>query len=353
MNFHGGDIYSLEKTVLDFSSNINPLGVPESFRKVLAQRINDFTRYPDIQYRELRSVLAGYLGFDRPDLLIPGNGAVEIIFKTIAALNCSRIVTFSPTFSEYARAARQQQKEVIDFFGYDEEFTRLNLDLLIEKVPAGSLVVICNPNNPTGTFLEPELISQAAEKLREKECFLLLDEAFIEFTDQYPQNSMVKRLAGAPNLIAVRAATKFFGMPGIRLGFCVTSNEKLAGRIKDLMEPWNVNTAAVLAGCTVYRDRDYINASQRWITEERNYLYQQLREIAGLTVYPSKANYHLVRIDRSGIDAWRLKDLLIEKGILIRTPDGFNYLSSSHVRLAVKDRHANKELVKSLREILS
>ncbi|MDD2498911.1 MAG: aminotransferase class I/II-fold pyridoxal phosphate-dependent enzyme, partial [Desulfitobacteriaceae bacterium] len=98
---------------------------------------------------------------------------------------------------------------------------------------------------------------------------------------------------------------------------------------------------------------DYINASQRWITEERNYLYQQLREIAGLTVYPSKANYHLVRIDRSGIDAWRLKDLLIEKGILIRTPDGFNYLSSSHVRLAVKDRHANKELVKSLREILS
>lgn len=354
MNFHGGDIYSLEnRTVLDFSSNINPLGVPESFKEVLLAQINDFTRYPDIKYRKLKTVLAKYLGIDNPQRVVPGNGAVEIIFKSMLALGCRKVIILSPTFSEYARGAIQSGAEVLDLPGYDQHFKTLNLDLLMDSVEPGSLVVICNPNNPTGTLAEKDTLSWLAEKLAERGAGLMVDEAFIEFTDGYPENSMVPELERFPNVVVVRAATKFFGMPGIRLGFGVTGSEKLARKIQEQMEPWNINTAAVLAGCTVYRDQDYINRSRHWIRQERDYLFGRLKEVSNLKVFASKANFHLVQIDRDDFDAWKLKERMIEKGILIRTPDGFNYLSPGHLRLAVKDRESNERLVQVLGEVLN
>jgi len=353
MNFHGGDVYSCRGEVLDFSSNINPLGIPESFRKALLERLDDFTRYPDIKYRALREELAGYLGFDNPEMIIPGNGAVEIIFKAIMSLDISAMINLSPTFSEYARAARQKGVPVLDLNAYNEGFTRLNFDLILESANSKSLVVLCNPNNPTGTFVEKDDMCNLARKLREKDCYLLIDEAFIEFTEDYPQNSMVKELDRYPNVIIIRAATKFFGMPGIRLGFGVTKNWELVKGIEEQLEPWNVNAAAVVAGCTVYRDQDYIKASRRWVKEERGFLFDRLKEIKGLTVYPSQANYHLVKILNERIDAWELKDLMLREGVLIRTPDGFNYLSPFHFRLAVKDRESNEKVAAALREVLS
>ncbi|ATW28977.1 threonine-phosphate decarboxylase [Candidatus Formimonas warabiya] len=353
MNFHGGDIYSCQGEVLDFSSNINPLGVPESFRMALCEKITDFTRYPDIQYRALRAELAEYLGFDDPELVIPGNGAVEIIYKTILALESARMINLSPTFSEYARAARQNGVEVIDLNIYDASFTDLDFSLLFAALIPNSLVVLCNPNNPTGTFVEREKMCFLARELAQKDCFLLIDEAFIEFTDHYPENSMIGELGHYPNVILIRAATKFFGMPGIRLGFGVSKNKQLIRGIREHLEPWNVNAAAVLAGCTVYRDQEYITASRAWVKEEREFLFHQLSKIDGLTVYPSKANYHLAKISRGKMDAWALKNRLLEKGVLIRTPDGFNYLSAYHFRLAVKDRPSNQRLVEVLREVLS
>lgn len=353
MNFHGGDVYSCPGQVLDFSSNINPLGVPESFRETLLERLDDFTRYPDIKYRALREELAGYLGFDNPEMIIPGNGAVEIIFKAIMSLDISAMINLSPTFSEYARAARQKGVPVLDLNAYDEGFARLNLDHILALVKPKSLVVLCNPNNPTGTFVEKDEMCHLARGLKEKDCYLLIDEAFIEFTEDYPQNSMVRELNRYPNVIIIRAATKFFGMPGIRLGFGVTKNGELVKGIEEQLEPWNVNAAAVVAGCTVYRDKEYINASRRWVKEEREFLFDRLKEIEGLTAYPSKANYHLVKIRQEKIDAWELKKLMIDQGVLIRTPDGFNYLSPFHFRLAVKDRESNERVVAALREVLS
>ncbi|MEL7567437.1 MAG: threonine-phosphate decarboxylase [Dehalobacterium sp.] len=353
MNFHGGDIYSCRGAVLDFSSNINPLGVPESFRKALLERLHDFTRYPDIKYRALREELAGYLGFDKPEMIIPGNGAVEIIFKAIMSLDISAMINLSPTFSEYARAARHKGVEVLDLNAYDEEFTRLKFDLILASVKSKSLVVLCNPNNPTGTFVEKDEMCDLARELREKDCYLLIDEAFIEFTEDYPENSMVGELDRFPNVIIIRAATKFFGMPGIRLGFGVTKNWELVKGIEEQLEPWNVNAAAVVAGCTIYRDEEYIKASRRWAKKERSFLFDRLREIEALRVYPSKANYHLVKIQNEKIDAWELKELMLKKGVLIRTPDGFNYLSPFHFRLAVKDRESNEKVAVALREVLT
>jgi threonine-phosphate decarboxylase len=353
MNFHGGDIYSCKGRVLDFSSNINPLGVPESFRRALFERINDFTRYPDIKYRALKQALAEYLSLNAPETIIPGNGAVEIIFKAIMALNLSSMINLSPTFSEYARAARQKGVKVIDLNAYDQEFCRLDFEKIMASVEEKSLVVLCNPNNPTGTLVEKTEVCDFARRLKEKDSFLIIDEAFIEFTDDYPKNSMVSEFQDYRNVLVIRAATKFFGMPGIRLGFGVTQNLDLVRGIEAQLEPWNVNAAAVIAGCTVYKDEAYINASRRWAKEEREFLFHRLKEIEELKVYPSQANYHLLKIRDEKIDAWELKELMLKEGILIRTPDGFNFLTPYHFRLAVKDRESNQAVLTALREVLS
>jgi len=351
MNFHGGDIYTLQNSVLDFSSNINPLGVPDSFRQELMARLDELTHYPDTHYRALRASLADYLGLQQPDWIIPGNGAVEVIFKAIAALGTKRMVTLSPTFSEYAHAGRQAGAEVVDLAGYGPDFSALRLEQLAGFLRPGTLVVVCNPNNPTGTFLSQGAMCRLAEDLRAAGCFLIIDEAFIEFTDGYPANSMVPQLENFQNLLIVRAATKFFGMPGIRLGFGVTANRQLAEGIGDLLEPWNVNAAAVIAGCTVYRDEDYIRRSREWLAMERPFLFGELSKISALTVYPSQANYHLVRMNTPEINAWRWKELMVAKGILVRTPDGFHHLTPFHLRLAVKDRAANLKLIGALKEV--
>lgn len=353
MNFHGGDVYSCQGEVLDFSSNINPLGVPESFKQAIQERWVDFTRYPDLKYRALREELARYLNFDNPEMVIPGNGAVEIIYKTIMSLEISALVNLSPTFSEYARAARQKGVPVLDLDAYQDDFGALDFDKILEETPLKSLVVLCNPNNPTGTFVGKAKMCDLAGALGKKDSYLLIDEAFIEFTDEYPNNSMVNELNNFPNVIIIRAATKFFGMPGIRLGFGVTKNGDLVKGIEELLEPWNVNAAAVVAGSTVYSDHEYIKASRLWVKRERSFLFQRLKEIEELKVYLSEANYHLVKIRNEKIDAWRLKELMLEKSVLIRTPDGFNYLSPYHFRLAVKDRESNEKLITALREVLS
>ncbi|WP_089612339.1 pyridoxal phosphate-dependent aminotransferase [Dehalobacterium formicoaceticum] len=353
MNFHGGDVYSCTGEVLDFSSNINPLGVPASFREALWEHLDDFTRYPDLQYRALKESFAEYLSFDKPEMIIPGNGAVEIIFKGIMALDIDTLVNLSPTFSEYAHAAEQKGVPVLDLNAYNEDYQDLNLEHVLSLIQRKSVVVLCNPNNPTGTFVDKEKMCALAGTLKEKDSYLLIDEAFIEFTDGYPQNSMVSELGRFPNVLVIRAATKFFGMPGIRLGFGVTGNLALVQGIKEQLEPWNVNAAAVIAGCTVYRDQKYIAASRLWVQEERQFLFDRLREIPELTVYPSRVNYHLVKINEEKIDAWKLKELLLGKGILIRTPDGFHHLSPYHFRLAVKDRASNEMMLTALREVCS
>lgn len=353
MNFHGGDIYKYNNgDILDFSSNINPMGVPLSFAKALQERMHEFTRYPDINYTSLRQSIANYLGIGNIDSIIPGNGAVELIYRLAEALPCRRVLTASPTFSEYGRAAVQNGSKLIEIPAFDREFQKLDVDMLTDNAEAGSLVIICNPNNPTGTFTGKSTLCSLTEKLAEKGCWLAIDEAFIEFTDGYPSNSMTAETARYDNLIVVRAVTKFFGMPGIRLGYAVCGSRSIADSIAARLEPWNVNTAAVIAADTVLQDEEYIARTRRWLSKERDYLYRGLESIVGIHVYRSAANFHLCKIEKDNLDAWTLKALMAEKGVLIRTPDGFSNLTPQHMRLAVKDREANDILLNVLNEVV-
>lgn len=349
MNFHGGDIYHLDNEILDFSSNINPLGVPESFKKMLNESMDRFTKYPDIKYVELRKMISNYIGLDSIEYVVPGNGAVEIIYKVIDALDIKEVIIAAPTFSEYRKAAYVKGINFEEIRAYDEARGSLLVDKLVHEIKQNSLYVICNPNNPTGTVTDIKTICSIASALRKANSFLLVDEAFIEFSDNYPNNSMITKLKDYPNVIVIRAATKFFGMPGIRLGYGVSSDIEMMSKIRDRLEPWNVNTAAVIGGLCILKDQEYILKSREWIKKERTFLYGELKLIKGLTVYYSEVNFFLIKIEKNDMNGERLKSLMIDKGILIRTSEGFTYLSPHHIRVAVKDREANIKLLNALK----
>lgn len=275
---------------------------------------------------------------------------MEIIYKTVKNLDIEKVIIATPTFSEYKRAAEIEMIPFMEVNTYGEEGV-IKINNLVKQITDRSLVVLCNPNNPTGTLTPMEDLIHLAQELIAKNGYLLLDEAFTEFTPNYPESSIVSKLEKLPNVIVVRAFTKFFGMPGIRLGYGIFGDAQLANQVRDVFEPWNINTAAVIAGETVLQDKDYINKSRQWINEERNYILNKLNALHGLTVIPTSANFILIKVN--GLSPWQVKEKLLKKNILIRTPEGFKGLDTNYFRVAIKDRICNEKLLEALTCIVS
>ena len=352
MNFHGGNIYKYKKDILDYSSNINPLGVPETFKRSLLNNMNELTKYPDIDYIELKQTIAKYLQINVYKDIILGNGAVEIIYKAIDAMAFEKVISVSPTFSEYRRGACKNNIPFVEVPLKEEEDYEVNLNSLLVQVSPHSLVVLCNPNNPTGKLISVEKLHQFILELADKQAYLLIDESFIEFTEHYPSTSMVSSYDKYDNVLIVRAATKFFGMPGIRLGYGVTCNMDWKQKIYDQLEPWNINTIAVLAGLDIFNNKEYIKKSRENTHMERNFIYNELSNIPQIKVYKTESNFFLVRFTKENMDVYQLRDKLLQDNILIRVPKGFSYLTDKDFRIAIKSRRDNLMLVKALKRAL-
>jgi threonine-phosphate decarboxylase len=351
MNDHGGDIYRFAGTMLDFSSNINPLGVPVSFKMALRQRSADFGLYPDIACRALKQNIGAYLGVD-PEWVIPGNGAVDNIYRAVKAAQKSRVCGVAPSFSEYRSAAENAGMEYREAEAFDEEYSRIRRDAMAKLAQADTTVILGNPNNPTGSLEDATGLSALATELAELNSILIVDEAFIEFTGETAEHTMLRFIGSHLNVIVIRAATKFFGLPGVRLGYAITGNPILRGRMSGMALPWNINAAAVIAAGVVFTDHAYINSTRTWMEREPQRFGERLQAVPNLKVYPAKANFYLVKSERADLDAYRLREEMIQRGILIRTPCGFGNLTPFHFRLAVKDRAKNEVLIKALREVL-
>ncbi|MGL6023328.1 MAG: pyridoxal phosphate-dependent aminotransferase, partial [Cetobacterium sp.] len=221
MDLHGGNIYRLkrdgEKELLDYSSNINPLGVPESFKKAVIENFELLEKYPDIDYVELRESIANYNNTSIENVVV-GNGATEILFLYMKAVEGKKVLIIAPTFAEYERAAKSAGKEV-SFFPLSNDFS-LDEDSLMEFITDEEVVVMCNPNNPTGKFQSYEKIVKIAQFLENKNKKLFIDEAFIEFIDGWKDKTAF--LSQHKNIFVLRALTKFFALPAVRLGYGLT-----------------------------------------------------------------------------------------------------------------------------------
>lgn len=354
MEIHGGNIYKLQregkKDILDYSSNINPLGVPESFIKAVSENFSVLTRYPDINYTELRESIGKYNNIESENI-IAGNGATEVLFLYIKALKPKKVLIAAPTFAEYERAVKNAECE-IDFFELKEEDNFiLNKDKFIQKAKNYNLAVICNPNNPTGKFISKEIIFEINENLKKSGTKLFIDECFIEFISGWKEKTSA--LFKSENIFILRALTKFFALPGLRLGYGICFDKKITEKINEMREPWSVNGFADLAGKVILNDIEYIKNIEKWILEERKYFTDSLKEIEEnkkIKIYETETNFILIKLLE--MTSEEFKSRMEEKNILVRNASNFKFLDNSFIRLAIKDREKNKKVIEAVREVL-
>ncbi|MGL5367328.1 MAG: pyridoxal phosphate-dependent aminotransferase, partial [Cetobacterium somerae] len=344
MDLHGGNIYKLKRDngieVLDYSSNINPLGVPNSFKKAVIENFETLEKYPDIDYVELRTAIGDYNNC-HIDNVVVGNGATEVLFLYMKAVKAKKVLIIAPTFAEYERAARAAGRDV-KFFPLSKDFS-LNENMLLEFITDEDVVVMCNPNNPTGKFQNLEKIKKIADFLERKNKKLFIDEAFIEFVDDWKHKTAC--LLKHKNIFILRALTKFFALPGVRLGYGLTYDESILDEIKNIREPWSVNGVAEIAGKTMLLDTLYIHETENWIKKEKLWFYEELCKIDNIEVTPTETNFILVKLLNDNAKSFRKK--MIENGVLVRDASNFMFLDESYIRLAIKDRKKNEQVLEA------
>ena len=334
-----------ENDIIDFSSNVNPHIISDLGKYVL-EGLEKSRSYPDINYTNLRNNISDYIKVDS-ELIIPGNGATEIIYLLMKSIK-RRLAILNPTFSEYGRGAKLNNLEIIDFHLKEENNFSIDLDEIQKNMDKFDSLFICNPNNPNGKVKD---LNELLDLMIENDKLLIVDETFMEFVGEEEKYSLINKIEQTPNLFILKAVTKFFGMPGLRLGYGVTSNKQIIKNIYEYKEPWTINSFAENLSNYLFKDKEYINGSKNYYINERKFMLEELRKISRLKVYDTDTNFVLIKLDDDEANSLKLE--LFEKyNILIRDASNFIGLDKSYIRVAIKSHNDNKVLIESLRKIL-
>jgi len=349
---HGGDIYetllSGKPAPLDFSANISPLGLPEGIRQALAERADEFDRYPDPNCRELTSALSkkhGMIG----KKIVCGAGSADLIFRAALALSPKFALVAAPSFSEYGKAAAEAGATVYNYPLLHPSFAVTErISIFVRKV---DVVFLCNPNNPTGILTSRDTISQILRICESSNTTLVIDECFMDLVDNPKTYTAEPLLATHKNLIILKAFTKTWAMAGLRLGYALCGSEETARKIRESGPPWSVSVPAQIAGIQALKEDDYYVKLKKLIKDERKKLKDGLVYV-GAEVLGSSANFIFFRM--AGKAAGRdLAGELAERGILIRDCSNFNGLEDgTYYRVAVLRPDDNARLLFELRTML-
>lgn len=343
MQVHGGDIYNNNVT-LDFSANINPFGMPESVMEAAIQGVKQSTHYPNISCDALREAIALKENVKKEEIIC-GNGAAELIFSLVYALKPKKAMIVAPSFLEYEQALRAGGCAVKEHVLCKEEGFELTSRILSELDESIDLMFLCNPNNPTGFVIQPQLLDQIIEECKKHDILLVLDECFQNFLQKEDQDSRSKKIAECKNLFILKAFTKMYGMAGLRLGYGLSSNQELLDQMRVVVQPWNVSIPAQMAGIAACKEVEFEQNSREYIQVQREYLRNELKKL-GLSVYQSKANY----IFFEGPNG--LYEKCLKERFLIRSCSNYKGLGDTFYRIAVKSKEENEAFIGILKKIL-
>ena len=346
---HGGNIYA-NTGVIDFSANISPFGINEKVIRAVIDSSRKWSDYPDPHCIELIRKISQHECMDE-NRIVCGNGAADLIYRIAHAFKPQNAVICAPSFSEYQKALSEAECNIHNYTLYEENDFLIGTEIT-EFIKANSpdIVFICTPNNPTGKLIMPDVLKNIAELCLKKDILLVCDECFIDFVsdgDKYSLKNSFNYYC-----IILKAFTKFFAMPGLRLGYALCGSEQIANKLKNSGQYWSISTPAQAAGIAAldaYHDMDnrltkeYISEV---IKEERGYLTDNLSSL-GIKVFSSDANYILLR---SSLD---LYGALLKKNILIRDCSNFSGLKKCFYRIAVKKHEDNVTLINAVKEVLN
>ena len=339
-NPHGGDIYS-RQVQYDFSANLNLLGLPASVRKALVEHMDAFAHYPDIHCTELKQAIAEREHLFPTEHIVCGNGAADLIYRTVQAFSPRRALVIAPTFSEYERALKSFHCEVEHYLTYERDGFCLREDIL-NKIPGKDMLFVCSPNNPVGNVVPSDLMERITEQCAVCGTRLVRDECFMDLTgrDSFWRTSL------PGHVMILKAFTKIYAMAGLRLGYLLCGSAETARKIETCGQCWSVSVPAQIAGEAALRETGYIARTVRLVAAERAYLTRSLQE-AGCRVYPSEANFLLFRCD-----CHDLEERLLQEGIAIRDCSDYIGLGRGYFRVAVRTHEENAALTEAVRRCM-
>ncbi len=339
-SMHGGRIYDKDID-LDFSVNINPLGMPIAVKQSIVDNIDHFETYPDTDCTRLRGALSQWEGVPFENIVC-GNGADDIIFRLAKVLHPRKVLLLSPTFSEYERSLEGLGCS-IGYYPLDSLQGFAIQESILEYLSSVDVFYLCNPNNPTGALLEPSTMELIVSKCIQEGITLIVDECFLDFV--IGGVSFKSYLNSGLNLVIIKAFTKTYSMAGIRLGYAMCSSVALCNALANCGQSWGVSSVAQVCGISALSCLDYVSKTQTYIHTEREYLVENFKAL-GFKVYPSVANYILVQ---SPLD---LYNLLLPKKILIRDCSNYRGLGKGYYRFAVKSHKDNLTLIQTLERLV-
>ena len=354
---HGGDIYTNQNIELDFSVNLSPLGPPESVTAALAEMLaaedpvqkgRILSWYPDPLCRELREALEKKTGLPR-EWITCGNGASELIMALVQAARPRKAMVPAPTYQGYERCLRAAGAEIVRHRLHRENGFALTGDILtdLRKDRDISMLFLCSPNNPAGNCIEPALLGNIAEYCRENRILLAADECYLDLLPGAGERSLKGALAENPYLVIINAFTKTYAMPGLRIGYLLSSNEKLQKKLRLQQPEWSVSMIAQRAAIAALRDTEYLGKAVQMVRAERAYVCERLRRL-GAEVVEGEAPFVLFRVETE------LYEPLREQGILIRRCGGIPGLEGPghFYRTGLRSHEENRLLMDRIERIL-
>ena len=341
MERHGGNIYDKDIRI-DFSVNVSPFGMTEAVRQAAILGVEESVRYPDPAQGRLRAALAAHHGMPA-ERIVAGNGAAELIYAVCAAFRPGKALVCGPTFGEYEAAVCAFGGQAVRFTACREEGYRMTERLLaeVERQEGLDMVFLCNPNNPTGRLADPALLRDLAYLCRGRGILLIVDECFLEMTEPGEGASCLDLQAQCPGILILRAFTKLYAMPGLRLGYLLTADVQTADRVRGVLPPWNVSWPAQRAGLAALGEQEKTRRTVEALLAERKWLGEELAGL-GLSVWPSDTTFLLFEGPKD------LQERCLADGIYIRDGASFPGLSAGTWRIGVRRREENLELLRTI-----
>lgn len=341
---HGGDCYR-NQIDYDFSININPLGMPEESKRAAFEGILLSDRYPDYKGEALCRALAKAEGVPEESVIL-GNGAAELIYGLCHGLQPKKSLIPVPSFQEYEAAVFSARGEITYYIMKEEADFRLSEEILSLITEDTDILFLSNPNNPTGSLTDKALLMKIARRCEKTGTWFCLDECFLPFLDREGELTMKHELSGFPHMIVLRAFTKVYGMPGLRLGYGLTAGEELCRRLKAALPVWNTSIPAQMAGEAALKDKEYLVKARALIQKEKGFLMEELSRGIAHKIYASEANFIFFRSRED------LKERLLERKVLIRSCHNFKGLSEGFFRIGVRTHEENLAFIRACNDII-
>ncbi len=356
-HFHGSDlekiesIYGIKKEdIISFSANVNPLGVSPLLRATLSEKIDAITTYPDREYTSLRKCIADYCHTDYENIIV-GNGSTELISLFIQIEHPKKALVIGPTYSEYEREIALGGGTTLYYPLKEKDDFALDVEDFVAQLNESiDLLVICNPNNPTSSCITRKAMRRILDVCKQYDIYVMVDETYVEFADNMAEIDSIPLTNYYNNIVILRGTSKFFAAPGLRLGYAITGNKDLIKAINTRKNPWTINSLAVVAGETMFKDTAYIEATKQLISAERKRCYQALAASPDYKVYKPSGNFMLAKIVNENLTSEYLFDKAIKQGMMIRDCSTFPFLDNKYIRFCFMNPEDNSRLLKCLLE---